>query len=204
MFLFDDFMDATVYYPNLNKLNLKMNYNSIQDAVFVLNQQGSISVLSTSVDFDSIVVPERNVTLIWIKDKGFYEKIPGGESLLISHRTQYEINEVKKGPYTMMPTTVNAERAQSRILHDRDFIIGNHYISLPNPSNGIVEVELIYTPILMMVLRNELQPVPNKRELRKLFPDDRSSINEFLKENNVDFNDKSELVKLALFLQSFQ
>lgn len=204
MFLFDDFLDARIFYSSMRTLDMKINYNTIQDAVFVLNEQGKVSVLSTAIDFDSIVITDKKLVLIWIKGKGFFEKINGVDNYLISHRTHYEINEVKKGAYTVMPTTVNAERAQSRILHDREFIVGNHYMSLPNPSPGIVEIELTYKPLLMKILGSEWQPIPGKRELRKLFPDDRAAINEFLKETDISFHDKSDLVKLAVFMQSLQ
>jgi hypothetical protein len=199
IFLFKDFRDAIVYYRGGREMKLKLDYYLIKDEMFMLNSQGAVHVLSTTMAPDSIVFPNDGISFIWSKTDGFMEKVPSCPDCFIKHRTRYVISEVQQGGYGQSRAVTKKD---SKFLTDRDIMLRESLIHLNNPSAGTVEITLTYRPTLVIVANQQFVSVANQRDLNRLYRAKRNQISNYVMKENIAFDNKNDLVKLAAFLDN--
>ncbi len=197
LYLFDSFRQAHVYYPGEYAV-FNMNLNILNDQMIIERPGEENQVLSPG-RIDSIQIDDK--TFIHHRRFGYLEIISGKtQKFHVKYHTSYTMQEIRQGAYGDAPATaavqsVNILAGQAHTLTD----IGE-FLYLENQSGNPVRVSLVSRPTFGIIKNNEFITIESRRALNRLYPDHRSEIRSFLRDNDIEFDIRSDLIKLAVFI----
>lgn len=196
VFLFRDFQPAIIYYSG-EKVEMKINYRLFQDEIISEGPGGEIRALSTRRLFDSIAV--NDMLLIYDRNYGYVEKVrTGKETFFIKYQSLYTMNEIQQGAYGQASPAASAESVN--VLAGKESNLRNERVTLENTTGNEVQVNIVSKPTLGLIQGEQFQQINSRRDLNRLFPDHKSEIRSFLRQENISFDERKDLLKLALFL----
>jgi len=199
LYLFDSFRQAHVYYPGEYTV-FNMNLNILNDQMIIERPGEDNQLLSTS-RIDSIQIDGK--TFIHHRRFGYLEIISGNsQDFYIKYYTSYTMQEIKQGAYGDAPATaavqsVNILAGQTHTLTDT-----GEFLYLENQLGNPVRVSLVSGPTFGIIKDNEFVSIDSRRTLNRLYPDDRTQIRSFLRDNDIEFDVRSDLIKLAFFIDT--
>lgn len=158
-----------------------MRYNVFNDEFEFISNQKDTLILDKIEDFGTIVFPETNkkfqlVTYTNSKNKLFYgylQNLKENNGFAIFKKENIQFVEGKIAK-TSMEVNMPAK-----------FVKNGDTFFLKNKEKGTSEFP------------------ENKKGLLKLFPDKKEAIESFLKENKIDFDSESDLMKIIDFIATF-
>lgn len=201
-YLFDDFQDARIYYPG-QVSEARLNMNILNDQMILQRPGQDDQVLATTRRFDSIKINDQ--TFIHHRRFGYLEILQGArQNFYIKYHTSYSMQEIRQGAYGDAPATaavqsVNVLAGQAHTMSET-----GEFLFLENQSGNPVRVSLLSRPTFGMIVGNEFVDFDSRRALNRQFPDHRSPIRSFLRNNDIEFDKREDLIQLAAFLEGLK
>lgn len=186
-FFFNSFQKGTVVFENSTKTSTKLNYNVVSNNIYYIDNE-KIYVLS----------PE-NVKYIFICNKKFYplnnkvyELIYNKKIQILTEReVSWEEFQKRKGAYgAKSPNTVGTNLNYidlTNIAEDQTYLV-----NLKDNEDKEITVNLNFK----IKYGNNLYST-SKRSFYKIYPNYKKEIQQYIKDNNLNLNQNSDLIKLA-------
>jgi hypothetical protein len=201
LFLFRKFNDAVIYYPN-EFANLKVAYRILNDEMIALHPNGNIMAINPNRKFDSIVVEDR--VYIYHAKFGYLEKISGTKSpFYIRMQGSYTMNEIVVGAYGSTPASAATKNYNSIDSKHHTRMNIDPTKNIQNSSGNEVEFVVESAPVLGVVRDNTFEAIQTRRDILRLFPMDASKVRGFLRSENISFDNRVDLIKLAIFIENY-
>jgi len=189
---YPQFTNGKVFLRDGLKAGGKMNYNRLYGQMLFINPIGDTLALADEKNIKFIVI-ERDT---FYYDEGYMRLMANNGVVKLTEKQIWVMADIRKIGTHNRPTTTVAVTSFS---------------SYTNGQDAAKSKDLIMNEDIL--LRKETQYyfgdkynlfVPaNKKGLQQLFPKEHSSIDNYLKENKVNFNKKDDVEKLYQFLLQF-
>ena len=185
-FLFPSFSKGTVAMKTSKDLYLILNYNiATEKMVFI--QKDKLFELMNPEAVDTIYLNNSKFVLI---GKTFYEVIDNGPLLLFIQHKGIVQPPAKTDPYGTVSQT-------SSTTSFSDLKVGSIIYDFNDPELNIKR-ETIY----WIIRNNSMESFKDATQLTKLFPDNKSDIKKYIRENNIKFDNKEDISKLVVYCNS--
>lgn len=194
---FTDFQHGKVTFYNNRTATVKLNYNRLyQEMQFIDRKQDTLSIVDNPPVKEVLI---NEVRFYFHPEYGYLEEIADFENCKLagSHRLQLVRDEDlgssssidgffgRSGAGNPIPPSLNINRA----LTEREFY--------RKPASQPLTLASLTTYYLMDF--NQRWYLAQKSSLKRVFPDHRESVEQFLEENKVNFNDAQDLTELLRF-----
>jgi hypothetical protein len=192
-YLFGDFSNAKILDNNGKVQHMTVNLNLLNEEMQYLNN-GEIMQIYPPENVQSITV---NHMLFIFANKWFLQVVAKGEPMLVK-RFHGNMNDVVEttGAYGTQ-STVSSTHGMSSIDLGGINNMNYEYLKKGKESGKNFSVETTY----YFKLGNQLVPVSKKQSL-KLFPEQKSKIKNYIKQQNIDFKKQSDILKLTEFMNN--
>ncbi|TVQ17383.1 MAG: hypothetical protein EA361_02480 [Bacteroidetes bacterium] len=200
IFLYDDFVEAKVYQRG-KVSDAEINYRLLTDEVIIrTDHPGTIKSLYGN-NLDSLITQDNRL-IVFVPEIGFAEKIRTQTSrYFIKYQTNHLMTEMKPGAYGVSSPTSSTQPVRNIATDGAYAAGGSNYIHLENTTGNEVQVILTSKPNFMIYYQEQYQSASNRRELVRVLPGNyRSDINSFIRSENISFDNRDDLIKLAGFL----
>lgn len=202
VYLFNNYQTAIAYYGK-HFIELEINYRLLSDEIIALQDDSSFKALVTK-DLDSIVTRDSRI-FVFRETIGFLEKTsPNSNLFFIKYRTTYTLTELKPGAYGNASPTASTQSVQhlGRLGHSAGHSRTARDFYLDNPTGNDVQIDLTSKPILILLHDNQFKTIGSMRELIRLFDrTERSEIRNYIKDNNIAFDNRNSLVQLSRYIE---
>ena len=188
MYYYPQFTKGEVFFRSGTKATAKLNYTRLYDQMLFINSKGDTLALAEEKNIKFIAVNQDT----FYYDEGFVRIIADDDFVKLAEKQVWVVVDIRK------TGTHNTSTSTNGITSVRTFRHGNEVAR-----NSLTLNEDI-------VLRKETQYYigdeynhfvrAGKKKIMQLFPKEQRSIENYLKENKVDFNKKDDLEKLYQFL----
>ncbi len=183
---YPEFTTGTVIFKNGSKIEAKLNYNLMVREMEYLEGKDTLSI-ANETDIQQIIISDT----VFEVNKGYLELIYKGK-VTVGMKQYYSLMDVrKKDPYGDIGSGAATDSYSS--LHS-----DGHYYKLTANQDRIFQKVVEYylaTPTSGFVFFN-------KKKVKKLFPQQKKAIDEYLKSNKVDFDSKKDLLRFAEYLDT--
>jgi len=188
-YLFDKFQDATVFWKGNGKSTEKMNYDMVaNEFVFVDKQTNLVQTIQNIEDIVSIQIGNRT----FYQDKnGGMEIIPINDIVLYVQYKSKARAESPKGAYggsteTSSVTSYSGAYLESnRAKFDPNKLIAGDRFNIYWLEKG-----------------NKKKPFRTFKQFLKLYPSHKVALENYIQENNIQFNDETQIKALCLYAES--
>ena len=187
-FLFSEFKEAQVYIAGTYS-NEKVNYNVLDKQLYYVDQRdGLVRIVDDMSRIKIIRVDNRN--FIPVSSGGIQEALPTTPSIFVEYlpRVKRKAQQVAYGGTSEITSTT-----PSTYMLARDGFI------LPEKSD--LEATSVYN-CYWIEKNGKKKKFANFKQLMKIYPANKTILDEYIEKNNVDFNNKEEIVKLCLYAES--
>ncbi|MBS1597902.1 MAG: hypothetical protein JST75_06735 [Bacteroidetes bacterium] len=181
---FPAFTDGTVLFKNGTVSMAKMNFNTFLCKMQFIDPSGDTLVLSKLEEISSIRLNDRS----FLYNNGYYEIITESDSIKLAVLRKINIDVVVTGAMGAHSHTAN--------IHSFDSYIN------PSASKGLfVNEDLSVKKETSYSLMGAGGTIINasKSGFLKMFSSDKKNIENYLKSNKINFNNRDDLEKLFLF-----
>ncbi len=190
--------NGTIYYGDGKTSEYEMNYNFLLDEVRYKTRRGRIHALQLRPRFEKIVIADK--TLVYDTEKGYLERLHSGKAnLYIKHEVNVSTMPVRRGAYGTTDHTASIGQAT---IHQPGAEFHVREVRLANPRSQELEITLRYNKNFVFEKNGEKTKINNRRQLLRKFPDYGSELRNFVRQNNIDFDDKQDMIKLAGYIES--
>jgi len=190
LFLLNSFKKGTVFFKSGSKSEGKFNYNVVYDKIcFIKNNQ--IYNISNHTEIDSVIFDD--LTFYCFNEKN-YELIASGKIDILLYRKANLSSEESEGAYGTSSNTASVSKKTS--LYTGKGVYGGENINLQNQSDSEISIINKY----YFQFNDKLNPA-NKYQIYKYYKKNKSEIKQFIKKNNIDFQNISDLKSLVEFLE---
>lgn len=179
--LFKNFLKADILKKNGSNIQASINYNTNNQSIIFLTKDDYMELTGLN-EIEQIKI-DNNI-FIPINGK-FYEKTDM-KDLFISYSNKVVVNDV----VTSKPGTEVKNARESSNSVSNVYLSQNYH----SPNN------LAFVKKFWMKNGNQLVEVSNVKQLAKAFNTDKKTINDFLKENNLNLNNYEDVVLLLNYL----
>lgn len=185
--LFKEFTSGTVLMKDGRVESALLNYDTEnQSIIFKKNDQ--VLILTDLSSVDTVYIQHKKFVSV---DNTFYEVVPGTAPVGL-----YITYSNKKKQLMASPDQTGITKQTGNLANNN---VANAYVSRPNQLNYTVEVSNHY----WLKRGNNFYKCNNESQLTKVFPlKDREVINSYIKENRINFNETTDVVKLVIFCNS--
>ncbi|TVQ90488.1 MAG: hypothetical protein EA393_05730 [Bacteroidetes bacterium] len=205
VYLFEDFQKARVYYPNERIIEMYVNYRLLVDDMIVKTERRGIQSMIRGDVFDSIRI--NDMLFIFDRNLGFIEKFENhGNAFYIKHQSTYTQDEVVRGAYGEPTPSASTQAVNIVSASSVAGRTGQHItdLTVQNLSEGEVQINILRRPVFVYFIDGEPETIINRRQLNRLFPDHRSDIRAFLRNESISFDERDDLIRLGNFLTSLE
>jgi len=189
IFYYSQFTNGKVFFRDGTKGAAKMNYSRLFDQMLYIDPKGDTLALADEKTIKFITVDLDTFYF----DEGYVRLVAGNNVVKLAEKQIWVMADIRKiGTHNKSTTTFAVES----------------FSTYTNGSDAAKSKELILNEDI--VLRKETQYYfgdeynhfvrAGKKRLLLLFPKEQQGIENYLKENNVNFDKKEDLEKLAQFL----
>lgn len=195
VFLFPYLADAEITLKNGRTNPAKVNYNILLDRMEI-QTRGSIFQLETN-NLESLKV--QGATFVFRKGKGFFEVIAEGKlPLLMKREIRVTAQPVRRGAYGGNDRASSIEVLSNFSVTDGSF---GQTITLDNPGGQELEIILRYNEYFVIEKENQLLRLTTARQLQRDFPEFSAELREFIRRENTQFSNRTDLLKLVRFIE---
>lgn len=195
--LYPERKSGLIYFSDGNISEYEMNYNFLLDEVHFLTSRGRVHALQRIPSYDKLVIKDR--TFIWNNDLGYIELLHEGKNnLYLKRHVNINTLPVSRGAYG---TTDHTSRIQQATI-EQTAAYQVSEVRVGNPNAQELEITLRYSEYFLFEKDGEKTRVNNHRQLGRLFSDHSSEIRSFARQNNIDFDNPEDMIKMAEFIDS--
>ena len=192
IYYYPQFSDGKVFFRNGTKGGSKMNYSRLYDQILFINPNGDTLALSDEKNIKFIVI-ERDTFYF---GEGYMRLIADDGVTKLTEKQIWVLADIRKiGTHGRATTTVavtsfstytdNRDAAKSK-----DLIMNEDIVLQKRTQYYFGDKYNLFVPA-------------SKKGLLQLFPKEQRSIDNYLKENKINFNKKDDIEKLYQFLRQF-
>ncbi len=197
-FLYPEKTKGTVYYSDGSIPEYEMNYNFLLDEMHYLTRRGRVHALQVRPRFDKIVINDK--IFVYDVEEGYLEKLhTGNTSLYMKREVNVSTLPVKRGAYG---TTDHTSSIAQTTIHQPGAEFHVREVRLANPRGQELDITLRYNEYFIFEKNGEKTRINNRRQASRKYSDHRSEIRTFTRQNNIDFDDKEDMLKLAEYIES--
>lgn len=188
-YLFEDFQHAAVYFKDGSQYHEKMNYNLLMNKFYFIDRaDNKVKTLSNPQDILLIKFGNR---VFYLEGSDGIEVLPTNPVLYVQYKGNMR-KEASKGAYgqpseTSSVRTYGGTYAGGGERHDfnpEKLILGSRY------------------NIYWIERKGKRKSFKNFKQFLKLYPKHKEELQQFIKENNVDFNDVQQISGLCIHAES--
>ena len=186
---YPQFTDGNVVFRDGTRIDAKMNYTRLFDQMLFIGEKGDTLALAEEKITKFIAIGQDT----FYYDKGYVRIIIDNDFVKLAEKQTWVVADVRKIGTHNRPTTTVAITSLS---------------TYSNGTDAAKSKDLLLNEDI--VLRKETQyyfgnvnnhfVLAGKKRLQQLFPKEEMSIENYLKENKINFDKKDDLIKLAQFL----
>ncbi len=198
--LFPGYLDGIVY-TNDKETSRQLNYHVMFDVFYTTDRRGT-RVFLRPEGIDSIRV--NNLLFKFYSGHGYFEVVSRepGLTLLRKYGIDISSESLAVGAYGSTARSQSAQSVQSLVRPGMgDFV--DRTVKLENPAGQELHVS-VRRVVYFSLMSTDGNPVRinNRRSLQREFPEFRSDIRSFLRQNNTDFDQEQDMIELTRFLGS--
>jgi hypothetical protein len=183
---FPEFTTGTVYFKNGSNIEAKLNYNLMVKEMEYLKGKDTLAIANEN-DIQQIIISG----FVFIVNNGYLELIYNGK-LTVGEKQYFNLMDVKKkDPYGDIGSGAATDSYSS--IHSN-----GHYYKLTANQDRIFQKVVEY----YLATSTSGFVFFNKKKVKKLFPQQKKAIDEYLKSNKVDFDSKKDLLRFAEYLDT--
>jgi hypothetical protein len=189
MYRYPEFIKSVVHYKDSTTMMATLNYNiALAEMMLISNRKDTLVIANRDViDFIAI----ENDTF-YTSDQGYFGLLEGNKNIKLLMKQYLKLTDIRKeGAYSASTSTsaIDNYSSTSANLNTSTYRLK-------------VEQDMVYTLKTDYYFRKQNGELllAKKNNLIRMFPEYKVTINKFLKENSISFNQKEDLIRLAVFL----
>lgn len=194
VYQFNAFKDGTVYFKNGKHTKAKLNYNYLHGAIEFINATKDTLVMTNKGRIDYIAV-EENIFYMQ-EDHGDTELVASFGNILLTKKTHL-VAKGNKANASEQKYMANPEAGTPTSL-----LISNQGGEF-RWQNNTVNPDYKFKTEYYFIDRNHLFHVAKRTNLLKVFDKNKSELSDYLKRNDINFNDEDHLKKVLQFCSTF-
>lgn len=190
IYRYPSFMDGHVMYKNGSFINSRLNYNIVLGEMQFINGKGDTMVIANSADIYRVVFD----TGTFYVNEGYLEVLVGDSNIMLLAKNYVKLMDVRnQGAY-------GTSNSSGAVDNYTSISAGNNTSTM----NLKVSQDMVYTFTSDYFFKSgNSEFIPARRNsILRLYPDTENEIKSFIKENNVNFSDVNDLIKLTGFLMN--
>ena len=188
IYYYPQFTKGEVFFRGGTKATAKMNYSRLFDQMLFINLKGDTLALAEEKTIKFIALGQDT----FYYDEGYIRIISDNDLVKLAEKQIWVVADIRK------TGTHNTSTSAAGITSVRTFRHGN------DVARNILTLneDIVLRKETHYYIGDEYNNFvrASKKRLLQLFPKDQRSIENYLKENKVDFNKKDDLEKLSQFL----
>jgi hypothetical protein len=187
IFRYPQFVTGKVYFKDGLSFTANLNYNALLGEVQFINEKSDTLSLADENSVKFIIIGKDS----FYYSNGYIELITGNDRVKLGVSQKLVVTDKSKiGAY-------NQPTARSSITSYSSVAIGNQRSALS------VREEMVLTNQKTFLIGDKFNKFNrlNKKDLLKRFSSHSQEIENFLRENKIDFNRKEDAIRLIRFLQ---
>lgn len=185
VYLYPDFVQGTVLFRNNSASDGRLNYNILLNEVQFINARGDTMSLADEATIRHISLTKDT----FYYNKGYVKQLDGNASVKLAEREFFKEFVQKPAAYDMSSGTSSVNTI-SAIVVDRAYNL-----------NTEQEVVLVKSKAFFFGNKYNDFVLANRKNLFRMFPDQRKDIIRFLDSERIDFGKKQDMEKLLFFLE---
>lgn len=176
---FPEFQEGQVIYFNDKSLSAKLNYSLLYGEVHFLNDEGDTLALEDGPRFKYLKIGEK--LFYYAHWDGYLEEIKRNSSAKLARKQNLNI------VYSMPPIKIGK--------YGKDDVSFREVFNRKSAGRILIKKQISY---FFIDKNNRFYPAKRKNIL-KIFPRNKRSINSYLEENGMDFGQEEDLIRLLEF-----
>ncbi len=190
--LFSQFKEGTVSYKDGKKIKALLNYNSVEEEMLFRNPDNSILALANPAEVTGIQIGNRH--FVYARKDAFYEQIAAGnQSFYIQWKSKL-ISQGKGTAYGGHSQASSITNIGSMQGHGADYARFN--------LDEIFETKT--ERFFYIKQKNSFKKFNSAKTLGKLFKGNEDKIEQFAKENSVDFSKTEDIEKIVAYCYTLE
>ena len=192
IYFYPQFTMGEIFLKEGKKIVVDMNYTRIFDQMLFINHKGDTLALADVKNIKLIVIEQDT----FYYDQGYVRLIADYGYVKLSEKQAWVVADVRKiGAYNT-PTNTVAVTSLTAYTNGQD---------AAKSKDLILNEEIVLRRETQYFFGDDYNNFVHaaKKKLLNLFPKDERAIENYLKDNKVDFNKKEDLEKLAQFLSKY-
>lgn len=187
-FLFDDYKDAIVYFKTNQQSNEKVNYNLLDEKLYFVDRQDNrIKIVSDVKQIALIKVDDRKFLL---DDDGMREVVSSVPLIYVKYKAKIQ---KKPSKVAFGGTSQVSSTTEYAVLRDG----GSHAIL----KNDEMEVRSLYNEY-WIEKDGKKKKFTQFKQFIKIYSKHKEQLEEYIKDNNVDFEDVEAIIELCRYAES--
>lgn len=178
----------------------QLNYNLLLDFFYSSGDRGSITWFGPD-DVDSVRIGET--LFASFRDEGFFQPVPEAPGLLIKHRLDVSTETLAKGAYGTTDETASIEVLRG-LTTATEGLGTSHTAYLENPGGQELRITLKREQRFYLLKDGKPNDASNRRALQRAYPGYRREIRRFVRQHNIDFESKADMIKVLHFIHSLE
>ncbi|MEO5996839.1 MAG: hypothetical protein ABIN89_08910 [Chitinophagaceae bacterium] len=189
IYLYPEFIQGTIYFRNGNTNLANFNYNRMNGEMQFIDVKGDTLSVANEVTIKYINVAKDS----FYYSEGYLQLVKGNNAAKVARKQVIKIIDQQKiGAYDQ-PSSAGAISSYSSLSNDLRFY------KLDVRQDVILAQQTTY--FFGDKYNNFFRA--NKKNLLRNFSKKERELNDYLKENNIDFNKEEDLTKLIVFLKDY-
>lgn len=189
-YLLNRFFEGEVVLKNGLKINKNLNYNTFTEEIYYF-QNNQLFEIGNKVDIESINI--YNFKFCYINNKYFIELYKNKNLQILRKITILEKNDKRVGSYGVNTETTAVSKVN---VLDKGYL-GSLQVNIVDENEPEYKVMNDY----FIFYDNKIYDLKSKY-IKKIFSDKFEKIEVFIKENNIELNKETDIVKLFDFILS--
>lgn len=196
VYLFPGLVDAEVTLQSGRTNPAKINYNILLDRMEIQTRGGILQLETNNI----VNLKAEGSTFVFRKGKGFLEEISGGDlPLYLKREIRVSAQPIRRGAYGGNDRTSSIEVLTNFSVSDGSF---GQTITLENCGGQEMEIILRANEYFAIEKGDQMIRLNNARQLQRDLPQYGSALRDFLRNENINFSNRTDLIKLVNFLES--
>jgi|GEM_PF-2368911 len=197
-YLYPEKTEGTVIYSDGEKEVYKLNYNILADEIHFRYDDDEIRVFEADAPIEKITVGDD--TFIYYKEKGILEVLHSEKiTLYLKHKINLSTLPIRRGAYGGTDHTSSIAEAR---VHQPSSPHQKSEVRIDNKTQQEMDITLRYNESFLFVKNGETTEVRRRRHVLRKFSDHRRDIRSYCRENNIDFDEKDDVAKLAQYIET--
>ena len=192
IYQYPQFTNGKVYLRDGAKAVGKMNYNRLYGQILFIDPKGDTLALADEKNIKFIIIEKDT----FYYGEGYIRLLASNGVTKLTEKQVWVLADIRKIGTHNRPTTTVAVTSLSSFTNGKDAAKSKDLIM---NEDVILKKETQY----YFGDKYNLFVPANKKGLQQLFPKEHTSIDNYLKENKVNFNKKEDVEKLYQFLRQF-